>query len=99
MQVRIPETASITLSGNEKIGWTSETNAGAFSFMYRNQHQTIFRNVQESQGRDVYPEVAGDYTFDTIPLPAVFSLGAVIETGEKLKTFVQRGLNDIKGYK
>ena len=90
MQIIIPESASITLNGAEKIGWTSETDTGVVSFNYENQHQTLFRNVPEVNGRDAYPEVAGDYTFDNIPLPAVFSIGAIIETGEKLKKLVMR---------
>ncbi len=59
---------------------------GVVSFQYVDQHQTLFRDVPMVQGIYNYPALGGEYYFDNIALPAVFSMGVIIATGEKLFT-------------
>ncbi len=73
----IPPSQSILLKGDEKIGWTSETDVGAISFNYVNKHHTLFRHIKEP---NEYPETGQDYKFQDLPLPNIFSIGTIIGT-------------------
>ena len=74
----------VVLDGPEKLGFTLESRSSVISFDYSATKVVRFRNVplDPAIGQPVFPEVGGFYQFDSIYLPAEFSIGAIINTSE-----------------
>ena len=81
-QLAVPESHSILLDGSEYLGFTSESHVGVISFQYSLSNRAKFRSVPVmSTGLPHFPGIGYTYIFGALPLPATFSIGAIISTG------------------
>ena len=81
-QLIVPESHAILLDGSELLGLTSESNVGMVSLKRTLPAATRFRNVPvSSTSMPQFPEIGFTYSFGTLPYPAIFSIGAIIDNG------------------
>ena len=72
----------VHVQAGDHLGFTNLASFGPISFEYMENVRIYFRQVEDTNGKDDYPTVGNNYTFDYIFLPAVFSVAAEIVPGK-----------------
>lgn len=70
----------ISLASGMRIGWTLEEDFHAIAYDFEQGYRLYYRQVTNSD----FPILGGNYTFQNLPYPAIYSISVTLDTRKYL---------------